>query len=309
MSIVMSLIGMAFLIFIAVLFSADRRKIRVRTVVGALCIQVAFGAFVMYVPIGQSILSSVAGGVQYVINYANEGLTFVFGDLANYKVGFVFIINVLCVVIFVSALIAVLYYLKIMQRVINIIGGGLQRLLGISRAESMSATANIFVGPIEAPAMVRPFVPPMTRSELFAVITGGLASVAGGTMIGYINLGIDIKYILTACFMTAPAGLLFAKLMYPETETPKENINEIVEDNADNADKPDSLLDAITQGSMIGLQQVACVTALLISFVALIALVNGLIGGIASLIGFDGITIQMLLGYALSPLAFLMGVP
>lgn len=306
LSIVMSLIGMMALITIAVLLSNNRKKINVRTVSGALIIQVAFGAFVMYVPFGQAMLQAIADGVGGVISYANDGLAFVFGDLAQYKVGFVFVINVLCVVIFISALISVLYYLKIMQKIIAVIGGALQKLLGTSRAESMSATANIFVGPIEAPSMVRPFVGTMTRSELFAVMTGGLASVAGGTMIGYINLGIDVKYILTACFMTAPAGLLFGKLMCPEVETPKTDIEAALDDAED---KPDTLLDAISQGSMIGLQQVAAVTALLISFVALIALVNGIVGGLAGLAGFEGVTVQLILGYLLSPLAFILGVP
>ncbi|CAM3694665.1 NupC/NupG family nucleoside CNT transporter [Parendozoicomonas haliclonae] len=306
MGIFMSLFGMAMLIGIAVLFSENRKAINARTVVGALLIQVAFGAFVMYVPIGQTILQGASNGVQSVINYANDGLAFAFGDLAKFKVGFVFVINVLCVVIFVSALISVLYYLKIMQAIINVIGGALSKVLGTSRAESLSATANIFVGPIEAPSMVRPFVQRMTRSEIFAVMTGGLASVAGGTMIGYINLGIDIKYILTACFMTAPAGLLFAKLICPETSTPVNDVNDAIEQSDD---QPESILDAISQGSMIGMQQVACVTALLISFVALIALLNGIVGGIGGLVGFDGLTVQLILGYLLSPLAFVMGVP
>lgn len=305
-SILMSLVGVAFLILLGVVLSANRRHIRWRTVLGALAIQFAFGAFVLYVPFGQSVLNSVAGSVQHVINYANEGLGFVFGDLAKFKMGFIFVINVLFVVVFVSALIAVLYYLKVMQRVVQVIGGALQRLLGTSRAESMSATANIFVGPIEAPAMVRPFVPTMTRSELFAVVTGGLASVAGGTMIGYISLGIDIKYILTACFMTAPAGILFAKLLYPETETPT---TELTLSSEKGEGEPESILDAITQGSMIGLQQVACVTALLISFVALIALINGMMTGIGGWFGLEDLTLQMILGYCLAPLAFLMGVP
>ncbi|KEI70827.1 NupC/NupG family nucleoside CNT transporter [Endozoicomonas elysicola] len=306
MGIFMSLFGMAMLIGIAILFSENRKAINVRTVLGALLIQIAFGAFVMYVPAGQTVLQVASSGVQSVINFANDGLAFVFGDLARFEVGFVFVINVLFVVVFISALISVLYYLNIMQAVINVIGGVLHKLLGTSRAESLSATANIFVGPIEAPSMVRPFVQGMTRSELFAVMTGGLASVAGGTMIGYINLGIDIKYILTACFMTAPAGLLFAKLICPETAEPANNVNDVI-DQSD--EKPESILDAITQGSMVGLQQVACVTALLISFVAMVALVNGIVGGLGGLIGFDGITVQSILGYLLSPLAFVMGVP
>lgn len=306
MGIFMSLFGMAMLIGIAVVFSENRKAINVWTVLGALLIQVTFGVFVMYVPAGQTVLQVASNGVQSVINFANDGLAFVFGDLAQYRVGFVFVINVLFVVVFISALISVLYYLNIMQAVINVIGGVLHKLLGTSRAESLSATANIFVGPIEAPSMVRPFVQGMTRSEIFAVMTGGLASVAGGTMIGYINLGIDIKYILTACFMTAPAGLLFAKLICPETSTPANNVNDVI-DQSD--EKPESILDAITQGSMVGLQQVACVTALLISFVAMIALVNGIVGGLGGLFGFEGLTVQSILGYLLAPLAFVMGVP
>ena len=192
-----------------------------------------------------------------------------------------------------------------MQFIINVIGGALSKVLGTSKAESLSATANIFVGPIEAPSMIRPLIKNMTRSELFAVMTGGLASVAGGTMVGYINLGIDPKYILTACLMTAPAGLLFAKLLCPQTE------NHLVKNDVDldKADRPKGILDAITDGSIMGMHQVGIVTELLISFVALIALANGLIGGIGNLINIDNLTLELIIGYVLSPLAFLMGVP
>lgn len=305
MSTLMSCIGIAALILIGYLFSENKRNINVKTITFALILQISLGAFVMFVPIGVTIIEGMSSGVNHVIEFSNAGLTFVFGDLANYKVGFVFVINVLCVVIFISALISVLYYLKVMQFVINIIGGTLSKLLGTSKAESLSATANIFVGPIEAPSMVRPLVKNMTRSELFAVMTGGLASVAGGTMVGYINIGIDPKYILTACFMTAPAGLLFAKLLCPQTE-PKLVKNNI---EINSEDKPKSLLDAITDGSIMGMNQVAVVTALLISFVALIALVNGLLSGVGQLINIDNLTLESIIGYALSPLAFLMGVP
>ncbi|MGO2507910.1 MAG: NupC/NupG family nucleoside CNT transporter [Vibrio hibernica] len=305
MSTLMSCIGIAALILIGYLFSENKRNINVKTITFALILQISLGAFVMFVPIGVTIIEGMSSGVNHVIEFSNAGLTFVFGDLANYKVGFVFFINVLCVVIFISALISVLYYLKIMQFVINIIGGTLSKLLGTSKAESLSATANIFVGPIEAPSMVRPLVKNMTRSELFAVMTGGLASVAGGTMVGYINIGIDPKYILTACFMTAPAGLLFAKLLCPQIEP--ELVKNNIEINSE--DKPKSLLDAITDGSIMGMNQVAVVTALLISFVALIALVNGLLSGVGQLINIDNLTLESIIGYALSPLAFLMGVP
>lgn len=305
MSTLMSCIGVTVLILIGILFSENRKSIHFRTIAGALILQILLGAFVMYVPIGVSILESMSNGVNNVIAFSNAGLTFVFGDLASYKVGFIFVINVLCVVVFISALISVLYHLKIMQFIINIFGGALSKLLGTSKAESLSATANIFVGPIEAPSMVRPLVKNMTRSELFAVMTGGLASVAGGTMVGYINLGIDPKYILTACFMTAPAGLLFAKLLCPQTDPDLVKNKIEIEDT----DKSKGLLDAISSGSLMGMNQVITVTALLISFVALIALLNGIVGSVGDLFSIDNLTLEMIIGYLLSPLTFLMGVP
>ncbi|WP_192021814.1 NupC/NupG family nucleoside CNT transporter [Shewanella sp. WPAGA9] len=306
MEVFISLLGMCALIGLAILLSEKRSAIKPRTVIGALAFQIAFGAFVMYLPMGQSMLDGASSAVMHVINYGNEGLAFVFGDLAKFSVGFIFVINVLFVVVFISALIAVLYYLGIMQLIIGVIGGGLSKLLGTSRAESLSATANIFVGPIEAPSMVRPFVKHMTRSELFAVMTGGLASVAGGTMIGYIQMGVDIKYVLTAAFMTAPAGLLFAKLMWPETETPRNDIKQVMDEQED---KPTNVLDAAASGAAMGMQQVLAVSALLIAFVGLIAMVNGLIGGVGGWFGHGDVTMQAILGYFLAPLAWLMGVP
>ena len=306
MEVFISLLGMLCLMGIAVALSENRKAINLRTVLGALAFQVAFGAFVMYLPMGQAMLDGASSGVMHVINYANEGLKFLFGGLATFSLGFIFVINVLCVVVFISSLIAVLYYLGIMQLIIGVIGGGLSKLLGTSRAESLSATANIFVGPIEAPSMVRPFVKHMTRSELFAVMTGGLASVAGGTMIGYIQMGVDVKYVLTAAFMTAPAGLLFAKLMWPETEKPVNDIKKVLDEQTD---KPANVIDAAAGGAAMGLQQVLSVSALLLAFVGLIALVNGFIGGIGGLFGFEELTMQAILGYILAPLAWVMGVP
>ncbi|MEZ9196776.1 NupC/NupG family nucleoside CNT transporter [Shewanella sp. 10N.286.54.B9] len=306
MEVFISLLGMLCLMGIAVALSENRKAINLRTVLGALAFQVAFGAFVMYLPMGQSMLDGASSGVMHVINYANEGLKFLFGGLATFSLGFIFVINVLCVVVFISSLIAVLYYLGIMQLIIGVIGGGLSKLLGTSRAESLSATANIFVGPIEAPSMVRPFVKHMTRSELFAVMTGGLASVAGGTMIGYIQMGVDVKYVLTAAFMTAPAGLLFAKLMWPETEKPVNDIKKVLDEQTD---KPANVIDAAAGGAAMGLQQVLSVSALLLAFVGLIALVNGFIGGIGGWFGFEELTMQAILGYILAPLAWVMGVP
>ncbi len=222
MTIFMSLVGMAVLILIALLFSSNRRAIRLRTVGGAFVIQACIGAFVLYVPFGQTVLKTISDAVSQVVAYANDGIGFLFGNLADpgSGAGFIFAIKVLPVIIFFSSLIAVLYYLGIMQWVIRILGGALQKILGTSRTESMSATANIFVGQTEAPLVVRPFIADMTRSELFAVMCGGLASVAGSVLGGYAAWGIPCEYLVAASFMAAPGGLLFAKLLVPETEKP-----------------------------------------------------------------------------------------
>ncbi|GAM54360.1 nucleoside permease nupC [Vibrio ishigakensis] len=207
---------MAVLILIAVLLSDNRKAINFRTVGGAFAIQFALGAFVLYVPWGKDLLKSVSDGVSSVINYGADGTGFLFGNLVNFSVdglGFIFAFQVLPTLIFFSALISVLYYLGVMQWVIRILGGGLQKALGTSRAESMSAAANIFVGQTEAPLVVRPFVPKMTQSELFAVMCGGLASIAGGVLAGYASMGVPIEYLVAASFMAAPGGLLFAKII------------------------------------------------------------------------------------------------
>ncbi len=197
MSLFMSLIGMAVLLGIAVLLSSNRKAINLRTVGGAFAIQFSLGAFILYVPWGQELLRGFSDAVSNVINYGNDGTSFLFGGLVSGKMfevfgggGFIFAFRVLPTLIFFSALISVLYYLGVMQWVIRILGGGLQKALGTSRAESMSAAANIFVGQTEAPLVVRPFVPKMTQSELFAVMCGGLASIAGGVLAGYASMGV-----------------------------------------------------------------------------------------------------------------------
>lgn len=242
MSLFMSLIGMAVLLGIAVLLSSNRKAINLRTVGGAFAIQFSLGAFILYVPWGQELLRGFSDAVSNVINYGNDGTSFLFGGLVSGKMfevfgggGFIFAFRVLPTLIFFSALISVLYYLGVMQWVIRILGGGLQKALGTSRAESMSAAANIFVGQTEAPLVVRPFVPKMTQSELFAVMCGGLASIAGGVLAGYASMGVKIEYLVAASFMAAPGGLLFAKLMMPETEKPQDN-EDITLDGGD--DKP-----------------------------------------------------------------------
>lgn len=313
MSLFMSLVGMVVLLAIAFAFSSNRKAINIRTVGGAFAIQFALGAFVLYVPWGRDLLNGFSTGVSNVINYGNDGSSFLFGGLVSNKMfevfgggGFIFAFRVLPTLIFFSALISVLYYIGVMQWVIKILGGVLQKALGTSRAESMSAAANIFVGQTEAPLVVRPFVPKMTQSELFAVMCGGLASVAGGVLAGYASMGVPLEYLVAASFMAAPGGILFAKILHPETDKPHEDFDEAL-DGGD--DKPANVIDAAAGGAASGLQLALNVGAMLIAFVGLIALVNGMLGGIGGWFGMPELTLELILGYAFSPLAFLIGVP
>ncbi|OZT85806.1 NupC/NupG family nucleoside CNT transporter [Vibrio sp. 03_296] len=309
MSLFMSLVGMAVLLGIALLLSDNRKAINLRTVAGAFAIQFIIGGFVLYVPWGRDLLAGFSAGVQNVIDYGKDGTGFLFGSLVNFSVdgiGFIFAFQVLPTLIFFSALISVLYYIGVMQWVIKILGGGLQKALGTSRAESMSAAANIFVGQTEAPLVVRPFVPKMTQSELFAVMCGGLASVAGGVLAGYASMGVPLEYLVAASFMAAPGGLLFAKIIKPEVDTP----NESLEDNIDGGDdKPANVIDAAAGGASVGLQLALNVGAMLLAFVGLIALVNGILGGVGGWFGMENLTLELILGWLFSPLAFLIGVP
>ncbi|NGO88604.1 NupC/NupG family nucleoside CNT transporter [Halomonas sp. BC2] len=312
MTLIMSLVGMVTLVAIALVFSYDRKAIRLRTVLGAFAIQAGIGAFVLYVPFGQAVLQAISAGVSQVLVYANDGIGFLFGGLADVdNVGFVFAIKVLPVIIFFSSLIAVLYYVGIMQWVIRILGGALQKALGTSRTESLSATANIFVGQTEAPLVVRPFIARMTPSQLFAVMCGGLASVAGSVLAGYAALGIPMEYLVAASFMAAPGGLLFAKLIMPETQNVEDSdsVSKVDEELKEQDDKPANVLDAAAAGATSGMKLAANVGAMLLAFIALIALVNGILGGVGGWFGFEALSLELILGWLFAPLAFLLGVP
>jgi CNT family concentrative nucleoside transporter len=310
----MSLVGMAGLLAIAVLLSDNRKAINLRTVGGAFAIQFALGAFVLYVPWGKDLLGGFSSGVANVINYGNDGTSFLFGGLVSDKMfevfgggGFIFAFRVLPTLIFFSALISVLYYIGVMQWVIKILGGALEKALGTSRAESMSAAANIFVGQTEAPLVVRPFVPKMTQSELFAVMCGGLASVAGGVLAGYASMGVPLEYLVAASFMAAPGGLLFAKIIKPETDEFVDDLND--DDISGGDDKPANVIDAAAGGASAGLGLALNVGAMLIAFIGLIALINGMLGGIGGWFGYEQLSLELILGWVFAPLAFLIGVP
>lgn len=304
MGILGSVLGIVVLLIIAVLFSNNRKAINLRTVLGALAIQIGFAALILYVPFGRDALQATANGVSNVIAYGNEGINFVFGGLANpSNVGFIFAVKVLPIIVFFSGLISVLYYLGIMQAVIKVIGGALQAALGTSKAESMSAAANIFVGQTEAPLVVRPYIKNMTQSELFAIMAGGTASIAGSVMAGYAEMGVPLTYLIAASFMAAPAGLLFAKILFPQTEQFTDK-----QPDADDSEKPTNVLEAMAGGASAGMQLALNVGAMLIAFVGLIALVNGILGGVGGWFGYGDLTLQSIFGWVFKPLAYLIGV-
>ncbi|WP_088330565.1 NupC/NupG family nucleoside CNT transporter [Lacimicrobium sp. SS2-24] len=300
-----SLLGILTLFALGWLLSVNRKAINWRTVLGAFALQLSLGALVLYIPFGKEMLLSMAQTVSQIIGYAKAGISFLFGDMGEMKFGFMFAVHVLPIIVFFSSFIAVLYYLGVMGWVIRLIGGAIRWLLKTSRPESMSATANIFVGQTEAPLVVRPFIPTMTRSELFAVMVGGLASVAGSVLAGYAGLGVELKYLIAASFMAAPGGLMMAKLMIPETETPKNDVAELSEPE----EKPVNVIDAAATGAASGLMLALNVGAMLLAFVGLIALLNGLIGWVGGWFGAGELTLQIILGYVFQPLAFIIGVP
>lgn len=300
-----SLLGIAVLLGIAFALSSAKRSINWRTVGGAFAIQASVGAFVLYSEPGKEVLLSATKFVANIIAYSQEGINFLFGPIGDKSIAFIFAFNVLPVIVFFSALIAVLYHLKVMGVIIKVIGGFLQKTLGTSRPESMSSAANIFVGQTEAPLVVRPFIPHMTSSELFAIMVGGLASIAGSVMAGYAGMGVDLKYLLAASFMAAPGGLLMAKIILPETSKPNEDLHDVDAEDTGYA----NVFDAAASGAASGMQLALNVGAMLLAFIALIAMFNGLIGWTAGLFGYENVTFEGILGYVLQPLAWAIGVP
>ena len=305
MQTIMSLVGMLTVFGLALLMSSDRSAINRRTIGIAFLLQVAIGALVMFVPLGRMLLDRVVRGVKYVIDFGKEGVAFVFGDKFGDALGFTIALNVLPIIVFFAALMSVLYYLGVMQFVVGTLGGCIRRLLGTSHAESVSAVSNIFVGHTDAPLVVRPYLEKMTHSELFAVMTGGCATIAGAVMMGYAEMGVDLRYLITASFMAAPGGLLIAKVLYPETE-PHDDVR--LEDVPDE-ERPVNIFEAIGNGAMTGLQVALSVGAMLIAFVGLVYLVNGILSLVGGWIGFEQLTLQWLLGWVFAPVAWLLGVP
>ncbi|CDH19224.1 putative transport protein (NUP family) [Xenorhabdus bovienii str. kraussei Quebec] len=311
MDILRSLIGIVILLLVGYLFSVNKKRISLRTVGTALLLQVSLGAIMLYVPAGKWLIHNIANGVNAVISYSSAGSSFIFGSLVGPKMnelfdgaGFVFAFQVLPAIIFITSLISILYYIGIMKWVINILGYAFQKAMRISKVEAFAAVTTIFLGQNELPAVLKPFVNKMNRNELFTVICSGMASIAGSMLVGYAGLGVPIEYLLAASLMAIPGGILFARLLSPATEPSQVQFEQI----SFSETRPASIIEAAAGGAMLGLKIAVGVATVVMAFVALIALLNGVIGGIGELFGLTGLSMQSLLGYLFSPLAYVMGV-
>jgi len=301
------LVGIVVILGIAFLFSSNRKAINLRIVGAALALQAAIAAFVLYFDYGRKMIDALSTGVLAVINYSKAGIDMVFGPLADTNiVGFSFAINVLPIIIFFSALMSVMYHLRIMEWIVKLVGGALHKIIGTGAVESMNAAANIFVGQTEAPLAVRPYLKNLTEPQMFAVMVSGLASIAGTVLAGYVLMGAEIKYLLAAAFMAAPGGLLMAKIVMPDDEVvPAGGHEKLIMEPSHHK----NVILAAASGTTDGLRLAANIGAMLIAFVALIALFNGLVGGLFSLVGIDGVTLQSILGKIFQPLMYLLSVP
>jgi len=302
-----SLLGMSLIILTGYLLSSERSKINWRIVLGAFGIQLAIGVFVLYFPPGMRALEAVAAVVASVLTYAQAGIDFMFGDFASGNHGFVFALQVLPIIVFFASLIAVLYHLGIMERLVGLIGGFIQLVLGTSKAESMAAATNIFIGQSEAPIAIKPYLSSMSSSEIFAVMVGGMATVSGSVLGGYAAAGVEMKYLIAASFMAAPAGLMMAKLIKPESGDVSSDESDVHEEIV--AHRAANVIDAAATGALQGMQLAFAIGALLLAFIGLIALVNGMISWGGSFFGVENLTMQQILGYLFQPVAFLIGVP
>lgn len=305
MNTLLSILGIIILFGLAYGFSAKRKSVNWRTVGFALLLQIVLGGIALYLPLGIALLEKISQAVSGILANAQDGIEFVFGNIGAFELGFIFAFHVLPVVVFFSSFVSVLYYLGIMGWLIRVIGGGLRILLQTSKAESMSATANIFVGQTEAPLVVRPYIPTMTRSELFAVMVGGMSTVAGSVLAGYVLLGVDIRYLLAASFMAAPGGFMMAKLMMPETEV-IQNEEEEVELEVENYV---NVIDAAASGASNGMTLALNIGAMVLAFVGLIAVLNALLSWLGGFVGFESLSLDMILGLLFQPLALVLGIP
>lgn len=303
------LIGVFLILFLAWIFSENKKAIRPRTVLVCFALQVAIAVLVLYVPFGQKLLAGMSNKVTTLLSYADSGIGFIFGDLANTeKVGFVFLIKVLPVIIFFAALMEVLYHIKFMQLIVRYGGRAVRWLAGTRPVESLNVIANIFVGQTEAPLSLKPYLPSISRPELFTIMVSGMASIAGTVLAGYIQLGIRPEYLIAACFMSAPAGLLMAKIIMPDD--PKDVAKPVDEvfDLADDREHANVIL-AAAVGAQSGLTLAMNIGAIILAFVSLIALCNGILGWAGGFFGMEDLSVQTILGLIFTPVMLALNVP
>ncbi|MCW6532779.1 MULTISPECIES: NupC/NupG family nucleoside CNT transporter [Sphingomonas] len=335
--------GIAVILLIALALSTDRRAIRPRVVGAAFALQAGIAVLVLYVPAGRHILAFLSGGVANLLSYANAGTSFLFGKLASDPLGKNFAIQALPVIIFFAALVSILYYLGIMQLIVRWIGGAIEKVIGVSKVESLCAAANIFVGQSESPLVIRPYLAALTPAQLFTVMTSGMAGVAGTILAAYASMGIKIDYLLAASFMAAPGGILMAKIIMPDRHEPAEGelpLGDMSEEDRQIAlaearisgkgpaallpegtpgepmpqathdeEKPANIIMAAAQGAQTGVRLAVAVGAMVLAFVALVALANGILGGIGAWFGYPELSFQGLLGYVFAPVMYLLNVP
>ena len=310
------ILGILTMLGLAFLFSTNRRAIRLKTVLWGLALQFAFAVFVLKGKVGRLLFQAAGDAVNRLLSYAFAGSSFVFGDLGKQgsHLGFYFAFQVLPTVIFIAAFFAVLYHYGVMQFIVRQAARVMTRFLGASGAESLNVAASIFMGQTEAPVTIRPFLPELTRSELMTVMTSGMAHVSGGIMAAYIAFGIEPKHLLSAVIMTAPGTILISKMLVPETEQPKTAGRVILSAEEVEAEHKENLLGAIARGTTDGLHLALNIAAMLISFLALIALTNGILSGVHALLarlGFSAFptSLERIFGTLFAPIAWLIGIP
>ncbi|HKB99677.1 MAG TPA: nucleoside transporter C-terminal domain-containing protein [Terriglobales bacterium] len=307
------ILGLLTMLGLAYAFSTNRRAINKKTVVWGLGLQVVFAIFVLKIELGRMLFQKAGDAVNRLLSYSFEGSKFVFGALGaqGSSMGFFFAFQVLPTVIFIAAFFAVLYHYGIMQFIIKLAAKVMTRFMGASGAESLNVAASIFMGQTEAPLTIRPFLPDLTRSELMTVMTSGMAHVSGGIMAAYIAFGIEPKHLLSAVIMTAPGTILMSKMLVPETEIPKTAGRVVMSEEEKDAEKKENLLGAIARGTTDGLGLALNIAAMLIAFLALIALANGVLGGIHNRLGIMWFpsSLQQIFGVLFAPIAWVIGIP
>ena len=310
--ILIGIAGIVLILLIALALSNNRRAIRPRVVIPAFLLQAGFAALVLGTSWGQNVIGAMSQGVSNLLGYAKAGTDFIFGPLASPEIGAnSFAIAALPVIIFFASLISILYYLGIMQLIIKWVGGAIQLVTGITKVESLGAAANIFVGQSESPLVIRPYLAALTPAQLFTIMTVGMAGVAGTILGAYASMiGPQLlPYLLAASFMSAPGGILMAKIIMPDDPASAELEPVLIAEASHDEEKPANIIMAAAQGAQTGVKLAVAVGAMVLAFVALVALANGMLAGIGGWFGRPDLSFQMILGLVFQPVMFMLNVP